>query len=100
VYDATLNSFERIKVNGDTGVYSDVWDGRYVKTYTLFIRLNGLVLSFQLYWDEVEPANVVGSKKGEHKVVIFYWSLMNLPPTSRSTLRIIQLLGKVNSSLL
>lgn len=46
--------------------------GSYVKTQKLFIRLNGVVLGFQLYWDEVEPANPLGSKKGEQKVGVFY----------------------------
>jgi hypothetical protein len=101
VYDSTLKSFERIKLNRNTsGVYSDVWDGSYIKTHELFIRLNGVVLGFQFYWDEVEPANPLGSKKGDHKVGVFYWSLMNLPPNSRSSLRSIQLLGVVNSCLL
>ena len=101
VNDSTLKSFERIELNRNTsGVYSDVWDGSYIKTHELFIRLNGVVLGFQFYWDEVEPANPLDSKKGDHKVGVFYWSLMNLPPNSRSSLRSIQLLGVVNSCLL
>ena len=40
VYDSTLKSLERIKLNRNTsGVYSDVWDGSYIKTHELFIRL-------------------------------------------------------------
>ena len=50
--------------------------------------------------DEVELANPLGSKKGKHKVSVFYWVLMNLPPKFRSSLRSIQLLGIVSSDLL
>jgi hypothetical protein len=50
VYDSTLKSFERIRLNGNaSGVYSDVWDGSYVKTHELFKPLNGVVLGFQFY---------------------------------------------------
>jgi len=100
VYEATLNCFESNKLGRDERFYSDVWDGSYVKTHKLFIRLKGEVLGIQIYWDEVEPANPLGSKKGDHKVGVFYWSLMNIPPQWRSSLRSIQLLGVVNSSLL
>ncbi len=76
VYDSTLKSFERIRLNGNaSGVYSDVWDGSYVKTHELFKPLNGVVLGFQFYWDEVELANPLGNEKGDQKVGIFYWSL-------------------------
>ena len=50
--------------------------------------------------DDVELANPLGSKKGKHKVSVFYWILMNLPPRFRSSLRSIQLLGIVSSDLL
>lgn len=53
-----------------------------------------------MYYDEVEPANSLGSKKGQHKVGVFYWTLLNLPPEARSNLRSINLLGIINSSLL
>lgn len=50
--------------------------------------------------DEVELANPLGSKKGKHKVSVFYWVLLNLPPQFRSSLRSIQLLGIVSCDLL
>jgi hypothetical protein len=50
--------------------------------------------------DEFEAANPLGSKKSKHKVCVFYWQLMNLPPMLRSSLRSIQLLGIVSKDLL
>ncbi|XP_045034735.1 uncharacterized protein LOC123475769 isoform X1 [Daphnia magna] len=51
--------------------------------------------------DEVELANPLGSKReGKHKVSVFYWVLLNLPPQFRSSLRSIQLLGIVSCDLL
>jgi hypothetical protein len=44
-------------------------------------------------------SNPLGSKKGKHQVTVFYWSLVNLPPQWRSQLKIIKLLGIVNSKL-
>lgn len=79
---------------------SDVWDGSFVKRIPLYVQQKGAILCFQIYMDEVELSNPLGSKKGKHKVSVFYWVLMNLPPSFRSSLRCIQLLGIVNSELL
>ncbi|XP_045030900.1 uncharacterized protein LOC116924513 [Daphnia magna] len=99
VHDAVGNNFHNnTRVNSE--VYSDVWDGKFVKRDPEFINLNGAILGFQIYMDEVELANPLGSKKGKHKVSVFYWVLMNLPPRFRSCLRSILLLGIVSSDLL
>ncbi|EFX68773.1 hypothetical protein DAPPUDRAFT_114228 [Daphnia pulex] len=50
--------------------------------------------------DEVEVSNPLGSKKGKHKICVFYWTLLNIPPIFRSSLRSIQLLGIVSKDLL
>ena len=99
VYDAVCDSFTNNSCS-PTDVYSDVFDGKYVKLDPLYIQLNGAVLCFQIYMDEVELANPLGSKKGKHKVSVFYWVLLNLPPRFRSSLRSIQLLGIVSCDLL
>lgn len=62
--------------------------------------MKGNILVFQIYMDEIDLANSLGSKKGKHKVSIFYWILLNLTPIFRSSLKSIMLLGVVNSSLL
>lgn len=81
-------------------VYSDVWDGSVLRNNPIFIRQKGKILAIQLYFDEVETANPLGSNKGVYKMSVFYWSWLNLPPAYRSNLRSIQLLGLIQSDLL
>lgn len=98
-YDAVCDSFTNNSC-APSDSYSDVFDGEYVKRDPMYIKLNGAVLCFQIYMDEVELANPLGSKKGKHEVSVFYWVLLNLPPKFRSSLRSIQLLGIVSCDLL
>ena len=99
VYETVLDNFKTNSFD-DSDIYSDVWDGKFVKRDALYIELNGAVLCFQIYMDDVELANPLGSKKRKYKVSVFYWILMNLPPRFRSSLRSIQLLGIVSSDIL
>lgn len=80
--------------------YSDVWDGSVIRSNPTFLKLNGAVLAIQIYNDEVELMNPLGSKKGKHKVSVFYWTLLNLPTHCRSSLRSINLLAIINAELL
>lgn len=102
VYLSVLKSFRRNseQLGRDSVLYRDIWDGNIIKTNPVFLKCNGSVLGFQIYFDEVETANPLGSKKGKHKMAVFYWVLMNLLPEQRSHLRSIQLLGIVNASVL
>lgn len=99
VFEATMANFNFNTLEPAT-VYADVWDGTYIKSNPLYIQHHGRVLGVQIYTDDVELANPLGSKKGKHKVSVFYWSLLNLPPQCRSSLQSINLLGVVNSDLL
>ncbi len=103
IYDSVLESFRKNTLSFDqdnSQTYSDVWDGKFIKVNEVFIKSKGCVLCIQIYMDEVELANPLGSKKGKHKISVFYWVLLNLPPIFRSSLKSIMLLGIVNSSLL
>ncbi len=102
VYNAVLESFSRNSAPRpeENRRYSDIWDGDFVRQNKTFIENNGAVLGIQLYHDDVEPANPLGSKKGKHKQAVFYWTLMNLPPQCRSTLRSIQVVAIAKSSYL
>ena len=44
-------------------------------------------VSLQLYFDELETANPIGSRATIHKIGCFYWCLKNLPPWLNSDLR-------------
>ena len=63
--------------------YEDFCDGSYFKSHPLFSS-NKFALQIQLYYDNLECANPLGSKKGIHKV--FYFILRNLPPRVNSAL--------------
>ena len=81
-------------------VYDDIWSGQRILNDTVFIESKGEVLVFQIYSDDVECGNPLGSAKGKHKLTFFFWTLMNLRPQYRSSLRSINLLGCAHSKLL
>ena len=102
-----LEEVETVRHN-TAGVLQDVWDGEYVKT--CLSTNDHLLLSF--YYDELEVANPLGSRRGKHKLgkqlfssllltlfpiyylsAMFYWMLLNIHPAHRSSLRSIQLLA-------
>ena len=57
-------------------------------------------LQIQLYYDDLEICNPLGSKVNKHKLALFYYTLGNIPPQHRSTLLAIQLLTIVKSQFL
>ena len=65
-----------------------------------FHAISKITLVIQVYFDEVEPSNPLGTKTGFHKIGVFYWTLLNLPTNARANLRSINLLGIINSKLL
>ena len=44
-------------------------------------------VTFQLYFDELETANPIGSRATIHKIGCFYWCLKSLPPWLNSDMR-------------
>ena len=101
VFESVMSNF---RVNSaaacSVDCFSDVWDGSFIKSIPIYVKQNDAILGIQIYIDEVELSNPLGSKKGKHKVSVFYWVLMNLPSKFRSSLRSIQLLGVVSCKLL
>ena len=72
-----LEEVETIRCNTG-GVLQDVCDGDYVKTRFISRSTNDhLLLSF--YYDELEVANPLGSRRGKHKLGNqFYLSFLDL----------------------
>ena len=66
----------RARLERDTMSYADVWGGEFIKSNRIFRANNGAVLGFQIYFDDVELTNPLGSAKGKHKVGMFYWYLL------------------------
>jgi len=101
VYNAIMENFAKNSYPIPTDrSFSDVWECDFVQNNPIFVENQGQVLGFQIYYDDVEPANPLGSKKGCHKQAVFYWTLLNLPPQFRSALRSIQIIAIVKTSYL
>ena len=95
VYQEVIKSFDRNSSSllSSPTSYADFWDGQWIRQNPVYIEQKGRVLAIQVYFDEVETANPLGSNKGVYKMAMFYWSLLNLPIHLRSNLKSIQLLG-------
>ncbi|CAI5662779.1 unnamed protein product [Oreochromis niloticus] len=72
--------------------YEDFCDGSYYKSHPLFSKPQ-TSLQIQLYYDDFETANPLGSKRGVHKVGAIYFVLRNLPPKLNSALMNIHLVA-------
>ena len=42
---------------------NNFWEGSFIQSTPLCIEQQGAVIAIQVYYDEVEPANSLGSKK-------------------------------------
>ncbi|KAL6491486.1 hypothetical protein MHYP_G00018310 [Metynnis hypsauchen] len=67
------------------GVYADLRDGTYFKESPLFSTQKD-ALQIQLFYDDFETANVLGPKKGLHKLGAIYFTLRNFNPIFNSSL--------------
>ncbi|KAG7463388.1 hypothetical protein MATL_G00176040 [Megalops atlanticus] len=89
---------EKIKAgtSSNENIYRDFSDGSYFKTHPLFSKhMNALLI--QLYYDDFETANPLGSKRSIHKVGCLYFVLRNLPPQFNSAVLNIQLVSLFHS---
>ena len=75
----------------ETGVYRDFCDGSHYKDHPLFSKTNALQI--QIFYDDFEVANPLGSKHGIHKIGSIYFVLRNLSPKINSSLMNIHLLA-------
>ncbi|XP_035805853.1 uncharacterized protein LOC111571121 isoform X1 [Amphiprion ocellaris] len=80
----------------EEGIYKDICDGSYFKSNILFSQKKH-ALQIQLYFDEFETANPLGSKKGIHKLGCIYFILRNLPPKYNSVLMNIHVVALFHS---
>lgn len=67
----------------ESGDYKDFCDGTYFKDHPLFSQKQNS-LQIQLFYDEFEMANPLGSKHGIHKIGSIYSILRNLSPKINS----------------
>ncbi len=73
------------KIRQDT-VMEDFCDGDNFKSDAFFLE-NPNALRIHLYCDEFEVCNPIGSKRGKHKMIAFYYTIGNFHPKYRSQLR-------------
>lgn len=73
-------------------IYSDFFDGSYFKTHPLFTAKRH-ALQIQLYYDDFETADPLGSKRGIHQMGCLYFVVRNLPPKFNSVLNSIHLVS-------
>lgn len=76
--------------NSEVGCYRSYVDGTYYRENEL-LSAEELRLSLQLYVDDLEIANPLGTARKIHKLCAVYWTLANLHPKYRSALHSIQL---------
>lgn len=70
--------------------YRTVRDGEYFKQ-NKFLSGEGIKIAVNLYVDDFEICNPLGTSRKKHKLCGVYWVLGNLPPGSHSTLQSINL---------
>jgi len=76
---------------------TDVTQGSYVSSHEIVLKHPESLL-FDLYYDDYELVNPIGSHRKKHKQGVFYFQLLNIPPEFRSKLSTIQLVGCAKSS--
>jgi hypothetical protein len=78
-------------------VISDCFDGNIFRDHPVLSRYAKLLLPI-FYVDDIEVCNMACSKTKTHKVCMLYWTLGNIPPQFRSSLKSINLLGIIKPS--
>ena len=80
-------------------MFEDLCDGNLFKNHPLF-SANPLALQIILFYDELEFCNPLGTHVKKHKLSIFLFTLGNIDPKCRSSLRVIHLLIQIQNQLL
>lgn len=76
----------------EDGVLRCYLDGSRSKEHQLVIRFPGII-RLEIYWDDIEVVNPLGSKTSVHKIAAFYFSIQNLPAVENSQLSSVYLLA-------
>lgn len=88
-----LESPQVSQIYGQTGRerhLATVFDGTAFKNHKYF-QGDKTKLCIQLYRDEFEPLDPLGAKRGKHKLMVVYHSVLNIPSEYRSHLQHIHL---------
>ena len=85
VLSAFSKEFENNALSEKTGIMKDYRDGEQLKKHSLFNKEPN-ALQLQMYFDEFETVNPLGSKTKVHKVGGLYMTVKNLPTQINSKL--------------
>ncbi|XDV45398.1 hypothetical protein PO909_013506 [Leuciscus waleckii] len=80
-----------IQEKRQSDTYRDLCDGQYYKNHPLY-SIHSNALQIQIYYDDFETANPLGSQHGIHKLGCLYFVLRNLPAHINSSLMNIHLI--------
>ncbi|XP_067936431.1 uncharacterized protein [Watersipora subatra] len=78
------------------GAIKDCIDADYAQNSDFFA--DGQKIMVAAYYDDIEVVNPIGSKRKKHKIALFYWTLLNVPPQHRSQLKFIHLFAVAYSA--
>lgn len=76
---------------------TDVKDGVFLRNST-FLNEHPGALQFAAYTDDFQLVNPIGSHTRRHKLCVFYYVLLNIPPEFRSKLSVMQLIAVAKST--
>lgn len=69
---------------------TDFVDGSYCRQHRLFSKQS---IQISGYYDDIEVVNPIGVHTRKHKLSLFFWTLLNIPPQYRSKLSCIQIIA-------
>lgn len=95
-HNKTFQKLYLQKHKSTDGKLRDYCDGAHFSSHPLFDKYPE-ALQLQLYFDDLETTNPLGSKTKIHKMGAVYFSIMNLPPEYNSSLENIHLCILFNS---
>lgn len=81
---------KRNRVCGEQHIYRSFQDGSYFRE-NAFLSGNELRILVNLYADDFEVCNPLGTSRRKHKLCGIYWTLSNMPPGSHSSVSSIYL---------
>ena len=87
-----IRAFIDSEMPSEDGVSRSYLDGSRAKTHPLLLRFPKII-RLQIYWDDIEVVNPLGSKTSIHKIAAFYFSIQNIPPVESSQLSSVYLLA-------
>ena len=73
---------------------TDFKDGQYCQSDPVLRTCDLQILG---YYDDIEVVNPIGAHTKKHKLSVFFWTLLNIPPKHRSKLSCIQLVAVARS---